>query len=635
MCGINGIISKKNNLDINQIYRMNESIKHRGPDDQGAMIYKNASLGHVRLSIQDLSTKGKQPMSVDKNLWIIFNGEIYNFKEIRKELLNLGYKFYSNTDTEVILNSYKEWGNKCFAKFNGMWCFALLDKEKNKILICRDRYGVKPCYIGRTDDKIIFSSEIKGIIASKEDFDIDPNKAFLDDQKKESYFTTSFNNINIIEPGHFYSIDIKNFTILKERWWNSLESIPSISPNYSIIKETVREKLINATKLRLVSDAKIATSLSGGIDSSIIFSILNSLEKNDKLNLNPFIVKYEGNLSFKAALGLVKSKGRKPIIIETNNTLDKDGLNNLPQLFSSLEITNPFGKQSKLKKKKKERGFKVSIDGHGADESHGGYERNLKIFAFNFQNSLLSTYDALNKMKGNKNLNLLHEQNYLVPINKKVLLDPSIYYNNQKIKNSYIEQNQFAELPNSLIADLKELKNFSYSFGTLYLDSQYGFLQWLLNKWDKASMASSIEVRSPFLDKDFFQYSLAIPSELKVLNGVNKSILRDSFKDDLTEEINNFHIKQGLPMQKTLVNENLYNLIENTINEKDFKTSPHWDGKNILKDFYNSEKKLSKINEIWEITRLYLQKKGFKERIPFSSKVKIGKLEDFNYLNIN
>ena len=587
MCGINGIISKKKPLDINQVYRMNESIKHRGPDDQGAMIYKNVVLGHVRLSIQDLSQKGKQPMSVDNNLWIIFNGEIYNFKEIKKELSILGYKFYSNTDTEVILIAYKEWGKECFKKFNGMWCFVLLDKLKNKVLICRDRYGVKPCYIGYSNNKIIFSSEIKGIISSKEDFDIDPNKAFLNDQKKESYFTTGYKNIDIVEPGHIYEIDINNFSTKKERWWKSLESLPSIPPNYKLIKESIKEKLINATKLRLVSDAKIATSLSGGIDSSIIFSILNSFEKNSKLDLNPFIIKYNGNATYQAALDFIKTKNRNPIVIEINDTLNETELNNLPFLLSSLEISSPYSKQAKLYEMQKKNGFKVSIDGHGADEAHGGYERNLKIFAFNFQNSLLATYEAINKMHGSKDLGRLHRENYLIPINKKILLDPKAYYTNQKINNSYIEQNQYIDLPNSLISDLKDLENFSYSFGTLYLDSQYGFLQWLLNKWDKASMASSIEIRSPFLDKDFFQFSLAIPSEFKILNGVNKSIIRDSFKDDLPKSINNIHIKQGLPMQKTSIDSNLHTLIEKTINEKHFKTSILWDSKKILKNFYN------------------------------------------------
>jgi asparagine synthase (glutamine-hydrolysing) len=132
MCGINGLIYKDSLTPIEEIARMNSSIIHRGPDDDGILAFENILFGHVRLSIQDLSTKGRQPMSVDGKYWIIFNGEIYNFKDIRLDLSSKGYKFYSDSDTEVILNAYKEWGVESFKKFNGMWCFAILDKEKKR-----------------------------------------------------------------------------------------------------------------------------------------------------------------------------------------------------------------------------------------------------------------------------------------------------------------------------------------------------------------------------------------------------------------------------------------------------------------------------------------------------------------------
>ena len=154
MCGINGIIYKNSSAKIKEIIQMNNCIKHRGPDDDGTMIFENIALGHVRLSIQDLSAKGKQPMSNDGRFWIIYNGEIYNFKELRDELSQLNNIFYSNTDTEVILNAYKKWGVKSFDKFNGMWSFAILDKEKKEIILSRDRYGVKPLYYHCSKDKI-------------------------------------------------------------------------------------------------------------------------------------------------------------------------------------------------------------------------------------------------------------------------------------------------------------------------------------------------------------------------------------------------------------------------------------------------------------------------------------------------
>ena len=259
MCGINGIISSES-LDLNNIYKMNSAIKHRGPDDEGALKYKNVLLGHVRLSIIDLSKNGKQPMSNDGNLWIVFNGEIYNFLELKDELINLNYRFYSNSDTEVILNAYKEWGVKCFDKFNGMWAIALLDKKKDTIIISRDRYGVKPCYISQQNKKIIFSSEIKGVLSSGESYEYDLNKISISSRDKEKFLTTEYKNINIIAPGHYYQININDLSIEKKRWWYSFDNISSTNINYSKLKKEFKEKLVQATNIRTIADIIVTDS---------------------------------------------------------------------------------------------------------------------------------------------------------------------------------------------------------------------------------------------------------------------------------------------------------------------------------------------------------------------------------------
>ena len=199
MCGINGIIYKKNIPNLSEIQRMNQAIKHRGPDGEGIFKFENILLGHRRLSILDLSEKGKQPMSNDGRYWITYNGEIYNFLEIKKKLLQLGYKFYSKTDTEVILNAYKEWGKESFKKFNGMWVFAILDTETKQLIISRDRYGVKPCYYYFDDEKFIFSSEIKGIFCSDTEVKLNKNKIFIKAKQLEGFFTTIYNKIEIIQ----------------------------------------------------------------------------------------------------------------------------------------------------------------------------------------------------------------------------------------------------------------------------------------------------------------------------------------------------------------------------------------------------------------------------------------------------
>ena len=624
MCGINGIISS-DSLDLTNIYKMNSAIKHRGPDDEGVLKYKNVLLGHVRLSIIDLSTNGKQPMSNDGNLWIIFNGEIYNFLELKDELINLNYRFYSNSDTEVILNAYKEWGVKCFDKFNGMWAIALLDKKKDTIIISRDRYGVKPCYISQQNKKIIFSSEIKGVLSSGESYEYDLNKISISSRDKEKFLTTEFKNINIIAPGHYYKININDLSIEKKRWWYSFENISSTNINYSKLKKEFKEKLVQATNIRTIADTKISTSLSGGIDSAVIFSILNSFKNTSNIELNPFIVKYKGNNTYEEALDLAKNKGRKPIIIEAKEDQTYENISNI---LSTLEIINPYSKQIDLYKAQKDHGFKVSIDGHGADESLGGYLNNIVDFATYFQNNLAGSYENIISMYGHNILKDTIKKNGFAENLKKFIVSYDNFIIPAKSDNIYLSNASGLEPPKELLDDIKELQNYSFEFGSLYLHAAYGHLQWLLTKWDKASMSSSVEIRSPFMDWKFFQFCLCIPSEYKIKNGQSKSILRESFKNDLTDKINSSKLKQGLGKQEIYFDEKFNNFFKIIINENDFKSSNYFDSKKIIDDVNSG----NNLDSVWGIVSRYLLNKGY-QNIVQNINVNNNLEESYNLLN--
>jgi len=606
MCGINGIINFNNETIDNHIHIMNDLLKHRGPDGMGSYKNQNLLLGHTRLSIQDLSEKGSQPMTNDQNLWIVFNGEIYNFKEIKKELIEIGHKFYSNTDTEVILNSYKQWGTNAFKKFNGMWAFAIYDILKKELIICRDRYGVKPCYYYYHEDKFIFSSEIKPILAITND-GLDHNKILLGEHLKEGCFTTDYKKINIIEPGHYYRINIEKKDIEKQRWWNGLENLHNISPNRKIIKDKFQEKLNQALNLRLISDVKISTSLSGGIDSSIIFSELNNIN-NSILELNPFIVKYEGNLTYDFAIKLCENFNKNPFIVESKNDLD---INSIISTFNYLEKKQPYSKQLALYESQNINGFKVSIDGHGADECLGGYVDNIKDFAIASQNTMVDAYTAINNIS-NTNLLKILKNNYLTPINQYINFDLKKKF---KIDNHYqfIDSSNDIEPSNSFFKDVITLQDFDFSFQSLYMKSNYGFLQWLLNKWDRASMRYSVEIRSPYLDFNLFQYALSIPMNHKIYAGKNKSILRDAYSSKIPDEIINFKNKQGLPSNKNNEYEEI--ILKNSLNEKSFKESPLWDSKKICDKFQNNFNTSEKLEAI-KICESYLYDLAMKKDIP-------------------
>ncbi len=612
MCGINGIIYKDKKPNKHEIYIMNQAIKHRGPDDEGIMSFENSILGHVRLSILDLSPKGKQPMTCDERFWITYNGEIYNFKTIREELKRYGHKFFSETDTEVILKAFYEWGEECFKKFNGMWSLAILDTQKKEIIISRDRYGVKPCYYFSNLEKFIFSSEIKGILASSTNIQLDPNKLLIGNKEIEKFFTTRYHNLNILPPGHILKIDLENFKISKHRWWRSIDNLPRVDLNYQKSKKIINELLYDSTRIRLISDTKISTSLSGGIDSGIIFSILNKYSDDNNLNLDPFVFK-DNNIAYENALELCNYYKRKPKIIK-DIKYKPDQLSNL---FTVLESTSTYFSQIQIYKNQNQNGFKVSIDGHGADECLGGYPRNIVNFIFDYHNSIAGTYQTLNNIAGNKFIEMnIEKYNFVKNITKYdlnllKLMYPTISFNiNQK---KYIENKKIDLIPEFFLNDLEDLKGFEFGQQFMIAEANYGGLQWLLNKWDKTSMASSVEIRSPFMDWNFFQYALALPTSFKIKNGKNKSILRDSFNDILSPSINNDNRKQGLPSIKNLYNEEYIKYTNKIYSENSFLNSNLWDGKKINKDFqfFKKTKDNESIKNLDVFFRLHLMNKGF------------------------
>ena len=637
MCGINGIIYKNKKPNKREIYIMNQAIKHRGPDDEGIMSFENSILGHVRLSILDLSSKGKQPMTCDKRFWITYNGEIYNFKTIREELKRHGHKFFSETDTEVILKAFYEWGEECFKKFNGMWSLAILDAQKKEIIISRDRYGVKPCYYFSNLEKLIFSSEIKGILASSSNIQLDPNKLLLENRELEKFFTTRYHNINILPPGHILKIDLENFKISKHRWWRCIDNLPRVDLNYEKSKKIINELLYDSTRIRLISDTKISTSLSGGVDSGIIFSILNKYSDEKNLDLDPFIFK-DNNIAYENALELCSYYKRKPKIIKDI----KYKADQLPGLFTVLESTSTYFSQIQIYKKQNQNGFKVSIDGHGADECLGGYSGNVVNFLFDYHNFIARTYETLAAMwNDNKFLEMNKEKfNLVKKVNKYNLnLLKTIYWRssfdiNQK---KYIEHKKIDPIPEFVLNDLEDLKGFEFGQQMMIADANYGGLQWLLNKWDKASMASSVEIRSPFMDWNFFQYALALPTSFKIKNSKNKSILRDSFNNILPPSISNDSRKQGLPSIKYFYNEEHIGYLNKIFSENSFLNSNIWDGKKINKDFqsFKKTKDIESIKNLDVFFRLHLMNKGFNglkenlNKLTDSNRIK----DDYNVLN--
>ena len=632
---------------MSDLYRMNFSINHRGPDDSGTFAFENIILGHVRLAILDLSPKGKQPMSCDERYWITFNGEIYNFKDIKEDLKKLGHKFFSKTDTEVILKAYAQWGESCFHKFNGMWSLAILDTKKRELILSRDRYGVKPLYYFSNGGKFIFSSEIKGIYVANSDVQLDPDKTLYSERELSQRFSTRYKNINILPPGHIIKVNLKSLDVSKYRWWKCLDHIPKVETNYRKAKEELKSLLSEAIKIRLTSDVKIATSLSGGVDSGIIFSELNKQFSDTKIDLNPYIFK-ENNICFDNALELSNLYKRDPYIIEGVTYKPED----FKKLYGISESPDSFFNQIQIYKHQRNNGLKVSIDGHGADECLGGYLQNLTNFVYDYQNNIVDTYMSIENAYGQKRLNQeVDGLNFVKQVNKTKINISTLKYQSFKEINErkynqyyreYFDAEEFNLIPDFFLEDQKELENYGFGQRILIADASYGPLQWLLNKWDKASMANSIEIRSPFLDYNFFQYALALPDSFRVKDGKNKAILRDAYSDILSPSLINDKRKQGLPSVKNSFNNSYLEHTHEIYSNNDFLNSKIWNGGKISTDFElaKNHNDIGKVNQLDIFCRLYEMNNAFEDIKKDSFKKEANELNfinkpknDYNILN--
>jgi len=335
MCGITGIVSF-NDQQIDQIalIRMRDSLSHRGPDDSG--VYANdkrtVAFGHRRLSIIDLSERGHQPMSGENgNLWIVFNGEIYNFLELRKELKSLGHSFSSSSDTEVIINAYSEWGEQCFEKLSGMFAFSIYDKQKNLLFLVRDHAGIKPLYYSITKDRLVFSSEVralKSFESSWDEFD-DWRIYFLTFGHIPEPYTT-LKDVFMLPKGSFMRLDTTSgkFSVSE---FTELKYSEKISDESEAI-QLVRDTFTKAVERHLISDAPIGVFLSGGIDSSLIALLAHKFQGDNLRTLSVVFNEKEYSEDYYQNIVRDRLSSRHKSYLVTEN----DFLDNLDDIFESI-----------------------------------------------------------------------------------------------------------------------------------------------------------------------------------------------------------------------------------------------------------------------------------------------------------
>lgn len=605
MCGINGFNFQNKEL----IEKMNERIKHRGPDDEGVYLDSNISLGHQRLSIIDLSKKGRQPIfSEDKSFCIIFNGEIYNFQELRKGLEERGHKFRSKTDTEVVLHLYEDYREKCLEMLNGIFVFAIWDIRQKKLFLARDRIGVKPLYYYYKDNKFIFSSEIKAIL----EHDIKPE---VDLEALNHYFRllyvpaplTMFKNIYKLLQGHY--LILKNNKIEINKYWD-VSDFENIDSKKEIIQK-IQELMKKSVKGQLISDRPVGIFLSGGIDSTSVLGVASKLLSG---KIKTFTVGFQtNNPNDKFNQDFLLARQTAKFYRTDHHELligSKDFLNNIEKVIHHLDEPIAEATQiatfllSKYAKKK----VAVVLGGDGGDELFGGYsryyysqliDRYQKIPGFLCPKFLLFLAEKITGKKDLvKKLNLPKDvERYAQFMFQKeeevgkVLKDG---INQRIITRKFFQEKYFRNISHVdfenhfMIADLK----------TWLADES-------LMRTDKMTMAYGLEQRVPVLDHHLVELAMKVPSQYKIKSRKEgKAIFKEAMEEYLPKHVlESTHKKVWLsPMSEWLRTD--LNEFAKSVLSPDYclATKEYFDWNGVNKMFIDHvNKKKYNLNLIWAI----------------------------------
>ncbi len=555
MCGIAGIYAFN---EIGRIFLVNLSnatraLEHRGPDAQGLYDDYKIGLGHRRLSILDLSPDANQPFTDSSGRYtVIFNGEIYNYKELREELINRGYAFRTNCDTEVLLNLYIEEGESCLKKLNGFFSFSIYDKEEESLIVARDRYGIKPLVYYQDEDKLIFSSEITSLLGFNIPKEINYNALLF-------YFQLSyipapisiFKNVHKLQPGHYLKISAFNKEVQVKKYYEvKIEpSYFSVLRDYDSVKGKLLDLIENAVRDRLISDVPLGAFLSGGIDSSTVVALASRYTDH----LNTFSISYKDEPMFDESkyASLVAKK------YNTNHTrFELTNQDIFDNIFELLDFYGePFADASAIPfyilSKRTRKKITVALSGDGADEVFAGYNKYLGEYKARERGikaqvlaGLLPLWNVLpknrNSFLGNK-IRQFHRFSSGVkqsPQDRYWFLSTwrteketlKMFHNDILAK---LEIDNYNELRKEFLSPIKtdDFNEFLKADIELLLPND------MLHKVDSMSMANSLEVRVPFLDHRVVDFAFTLSSKFKIDNKMKKKVLQDAVRDILPPEL--------------------------------------------------------------------------------------------------
>lgn len=577
MCGICGIFGA---ADEKLVRAMCDVLKHRGPDDEGYYIDGNICLGNRRLSIIDIKT-GHQPIhNEDKTIWITYNGEIYNFQELRKAL-EKKHSFYTNSDTEVIVHSYEEWGEDCVKRFNGMWAFGIWDSNEQQLFLSRDRFGIKPLYYYWDGKKLVFASEIKAILQDTSITRI-PNDRVIYDYlvyaQNDCSEETFFEGIKRLLPAH-NMITKRNEITTKKYWDLKISRYSAYKKDEKYAKEFF-ELLEDSIKLRLISEVPVGTCLSGGLDSSSIVYMISRL-----LGLGIKEAKHLGKVqkTFSAVYNNKEIDERKYIeeiarathveknyVFPDEEILWKDIRKHVYHQDEPFLGSSIFAQWCVMKLASKK--VKVVLDGQGGDELLAGYFPHYYLF---YLSDLWKEKRFLRLIK-----ELWFSSDLTLRWVKKFLLLKA----KELAGNGAIENTLNPVFVSKFSRTTKNKRKHSNLVESLYLGITKG-LPGLLRYEDRNSMAFSIEARVPFLDYRLVEYIFSLPVSQKLRNGWTKYILRNAMDGKLPEEIRKRRRKIGFETPQASWMRLLKNEIREIFTSQEFRERKYFNPSEVLERF--------------------------------------------------
>ena len=543
MCGINGILhlQSQKKVDERSLTKMRDSLEHRGPDDKGLFIENNIGLGHRRLSILDVSKAGHQPFLSDDGRYVmVYNGEIYNFKDFYPELKTNGLDIRTSSDTEVLLKLYELYGTKMLHRLNGMFAFVIWDKTERKLIAIRDRMGVKPLYYSFYNETFYFASEQKALFTAGV-----PLKMAKDGMEEYIFNrfvageNTLYENVKKVLPGHIFTIH-ESGKVVNEKWWDLKAEIQN-QPKIKNPVEWFRETFDNSVKLRMVSDVPVGVLLSGGLDSSSILASLNNQNFKDIQTFNIGFKEKEHNESHLAKMMSDKfGYGFHTMQLEDNALFEKLVDSTYFQDEPLMHLSEPhILALSQMAKPS----VKVLLSGEGADELMGGYVR-YKALKYPSLLSTIATIGHMDYFTSRPRYEKLARYSQIKNPDDLVIYNGCNIYPNDIAKTFGITNIPKNEYRNQILEDAKSLYPNNLRRQALYFD-QHTYLCSLLDRNDRCTMGASIECREPFLDQRLVAGLGSLDDKWLFTGKKWKFILKSSMKERLPEEILNFK-KVGL-----------------------------------------------------------------------------------------